>query len=372
MHSLPNSFLVAFSFTVLVDGSHYWSSPRHRTVAHRQLSGETYMIQDFYQGEDFFKDVPPIYDWTFDVGSDPTHGNVIYQSQSDAQSKGLAYINDSNNSLILAVDSTSTVAPGGQRASVRITSQKSYNGGLFIFDASYMPVGCSTWPSFWTVGPQWPMAGEIDIVEGVNNQDTNQMALHTGTNQTCTNEMTNGTQQFTGQIKKTNCYSTGHADSGCIIEDTDTSSFAYGFNNAEGGVFALLWDNSAGMSIWHFARANIPADLIAQTPRPSTWGIPAGFWSSQTCDITANFYDHQMVIDTTICGHWAGGGSYAQSGCPGTCSDMVANATNYINSKWVINYVAVYQYHIGSGAYAPSPRLPLMIILSLVIYLLLL
>ncbi|KAG2103154.1 glycoside hydrolase family 16 protein [Suillus discolor] len=343
MHSLPKLFLAAFSFTVLVDGSHHWYSHHYRTAAHRQLIGKTYMIQDFYRGEDFFKDVSPIYDWIFAIGSDPTGGNVIYQGQSDAQSKRLAYVDDCDNSFILAVDSTSTVAAGGQRASVRITSQKSYNGGLFIFDASYMPVGCSTWPSFWTVGPHWPMAGEIDIVEGVNNQGTNQMTLHTGTNQTCTNEITNSTHQFSGKIVATDCFSTTHADSGCSIEDTDTSSFAYGFNNAEGGVFALLWDNSAGMSIWHFARANIPADLIAQTPRPSTWGIPAGFWSSQTCDITTNFYEHQMVIDTTICGNWAGGRIYTQSGCPGTCSDMVANATNYVDAKWVINYVAVYQ-----------------------------
>ncbi|KAG2157675.1 glycoside hydrolase family 16 protein [Suillus bovinus] len=345
-------FLAALLCIVLVDVGRYWYLHHHHTTA---LIDKTYVIQDFYQGNDFFKNVPPVYfqlflsanclppssDWIFAVGPDPTGGNVIYQSQSDAQSKGLAYVND-NNSLILAVDSTSTVAAGGQRASVRITSQNSYDGGLFIFDASYMPVGCSTWPSFWTVGPHWPMAGEIDIVEGVNNHDTNQMTLHTGSNQTCTNEMTNSTQQFTGQIKKNNCHSSRHADSGCSIEDTNTSSFGYGFNNADGGVFALLWDNSAGMSIWHFARANIPADLIAQTPRPSTWGIPAGLWSLQTCDISTNFYEHQMVIDTTICGDWAGGSIYAQSGCPGTCSDMVANATNYVDAKWVINYVAVY------------------------------
>jgi hypothetical protein len=107
-------------------------------------------------------------------------------------------------------------------------------------------------------------------------------------------------------------------------------SFGYGFNNAQGGVFALLWDTAAGMSMWHFARADIPADLTAQKPNPSTWGTPAGFWSAQSCDISANFYDHQMVIDTTLCGNWAGGSAYSKSGCPGTCTDMIANATNYV------------------------------------------
>ena len=85
--------------------------------------------------------------------------------------------------------------------------------------------------------------------------------------------------------------------------------------------------------MWHFARADIPADLTAQKPNPSTWGTPAGFWSAQSCDISANFFDHQMVIDTTICGNWAGGSAYSQSGCPGTCADMVANATNYVGKS---------------------------------------
>jgi len=107
-------------------------------------------------------------------------------------------------------------------------------------------------------------------------------------------------------------------------------SFGYGFNSAQGGVFALLWDNMAGMSMWHFARADIPADLTARMPTPSTWGTPAGFWSAQSCDISTNFYDHQMVIDTTLCGNWAGGSAYSASGCPGTCSDMIANATNFV------------------------------------------
>jgi hypothetical protein len=27
-------------------------------------------------------------------------------------------------------------------------------------------------------GPDWPLGGEIDIMEGINNQQTNQIALH--------------------------------------------------------------------------------------------------------------------------------------------------------------------------------------------------
>ena len=43
--------------------------------------------------------------------------------------------------------------------SVRISSKKTYNGGLFIADFFAMPHGCSVWPAYWSVGPNWPSAG---------------------------------------------------------------------------------------------------------------------------------------------------------------------------------------------------------------------
>ena len=164
-------------------------------------------------------------------------------------------------------------------------------------------------------------------MEGINDQQHNQMTLHSGTSNPCTIDTTNS-NSFTGTVLNQQCYSTPTSDSGCSIQDSDTSSFGYGFNDAGGGVFALLWDTSAGMSLWHFARADIPSDITEEAPTPSNWGSPAGFWSAATCDISDNFYDHVMIFDTTICGNWAGG-AYSQSGCPGTCSEMVANATNF-------------------------------------------
>jgi hypothetical protein len=36
-----------------------------------------------------------------------------------------------------------------------------------------MPVGCSLWPAFWSYNlEKWPIAGEIDVIEGVNKQTT--------------------------------------------------------------------------------------------------------------------------------------------------------------------------------------------------------
>lgn len=53
--------------------------------------------------------------WSFYTDSDPTGGNVAYQSMQDATSKGLAYVKD--NCTVLAVDSTSAIPSGGNRPS---------------------------------------------------------------------------------------------------------------------------------------------------------------------------------------------------------------------------------------------------------------
>ena len=43
-----------------------------------------------------------------------------------------------------------------------------------------MPSGCGSWPAFWlTDEANWPVNGEIDIVEGVNFQDDAKTAMHT-------------------------------------------------------------------------------------------------------------------------------------------------------------------------------------------------
>jgi len=123
-----------------------------------------------YSGTEFYDQ------WDFWDLADPTHGVVTYLSLQDAQNAGLVSINSAGH-LIMKADTTPQVTTG--RASVRITTQASFNGGLLIMDALHMPTGCGTWPAFWTNGPDWPINGEIDIVEGVNTYIDNQATVHT-------------------------------------------------------------------------------------------------------------------------------------------------------------------------------------------------
>lgn len=124
--------------------------------------------QDYMAGGNFFEQ------FTFWNTTDPTNGFVEYQALEGAQNLGL--IQSSASSIQMGVDSSNVVSSG--RPSVRITSNKSYQSGLFILDVAHMPGGvCGTWPAFWMVGPDWPNQGEIDIIEGVNNQQSNDMTL---------------------------------------------------------------------------------------------------------------------------------------------------------------------------------------------------
>lgn len=101
-----------------------------------------------------------------------------------------------------------------------------------------MPYGCGTWPAFWTVGANWPYGGEIDIIEGVNNQNTNQMTLHTAPG--CEIQKDNS---FAGNVLQESCDAFYNYNTGCGIRDTSTKSYGKRYNAEGGGVHAVLWDD---------------------------------------------------------------------------------------------------------------------------------
>lgn len=124
------------------------------------------------------------------------------------------------------------------------------------------------------------------------------------------------------------CNALLNGNSGCGASDTSPQSYGAGLNNANGGVFALLWTNAA-ITIWRFPRSSIPQDITSKNPDPTQWGPPATkFPSSPSCDIASHFSGHNMVLDITICGPFAGG-QYPSSGCPGTCEQAVADPRYY-------------------------------------------
>src|ERR1700760_3763158 len=160
---------------------------------------------------------------------------VDYQTASNA---GMIQVNAST--VRIGVDRTPKVS--GSRNSVRITSKNNYNSGLIILDLAHMPGSvCGSWPAFWTVGPNWPTDGEIDIIEGVNSNLQNQISLHTNNLfGYCGIDGNN----FTGKLTDSNCYiyaPNQPKNTGCSTQATANNTYGDDFNAIGGGVYSTLW-----------------------------------------------------------------------------------------------------------------------------------
>lgn len=99
---------------------------------------------------------------------DPTYGHVQYVNESVAVQNGYTYYSQDTDSVIIKPDTVGLWPNGGKgRPSIRITSDNTYNHGLFIMDMKHMPAGCGTWPAYWLLGPDWPRTGEIGKSSGL-------------------------------------------------------------------------------------------------------------------------------------------------------------------------------------------------------------
>ncbi|TKA82877.1 hypothetical protein B0A55_00955 [Friedmanniomyces simplex] len=303
------------------------------------LSVAGYTLEDDYTAGGNFFDM-----FSFFSGADPTHGYVNYVDQSIASQNG--YIDASSDKIYIGTDAVNVTDSSG-RNSVRLTSNKSYSSGLVILDLDHMPGGiCDTWPAFWMVGPNWPSAGEIDIIEGVNSQSTNAMTLHTGAGCSITNN-----NAFSGSITTDNCdvnASGQSANAGCSIDTSNTQTYGAGFNANNGGVYATNYDSSA-ISVYFFPRGSIPSDITSGSPDPSSWGQPLAQFQGG-CDIASKINDQQIVFDLAFCGDWAGEVWSSDSTCSAkasTCNDYVQNnPAAFTDAYWSINSLRVYS--IGS------------------------
>ncbi|KAG6381199.1 ribosomal L15-domain-containing protein [Boletus reticuloceps] len=338
---------ILFPHSSGLDGIHIGPSKRASNE-----STTLWVIQDTYEGSSFFN--------TFDfyTGADPTN----FVDQQKAFADGLAYVT-SDNKVIMRGDNTTLLAEGVNRNSVRISSQAAYNTGLFVLDLDMAPWGCGP-----TLGDgTWPGNGEIDIIEGVHDNEHNQVTWHTapgmankkkgfifinlheGCNLTTTTNFT-GTVVQTNGIDNIQCDGLLNNNAGCGVTEWSRASYGPYFDSQSGGVFAMKWDSS-GIAVWSFYRAAVPQDITSGLPDPSNWGEPVAALVPTNCNISRSFANHSIVF-----GDWAGN-SYSTSGCPGTCSEILTDPSNFVNASWVINSLKVYKAATLSGSASSSaPR----------------
>ncbi|KFY26664.1 hypothetical protein V491_01215 [Pseudogymnoascus sp. VKM F-3775] len=265
---------------------------------------------------------------------DPSSGFVDYIDAATAEAKSLVGIR--NGQVYLAADSVTDNTTNG-RPSIRVESIDYFTTGLFIADIAHMPGNaCGVWPAYWTSGPDWPNSGEIDIIEAINLQKTPIITLHSETGCTVANT---GSAVGSALLE-------GNCNSGCSQSTTNTQAYGDGFNAVKGGVYATQW-TTAGIAIWFFPRASIPADITTGTPDPTTWGKPlTNFVDAGGCGFATHFKSNRFIFNINFCG-WASAVWSSFPTCSAkaaTCKEYVAqNPSAFTEAYWLINSLKVYR-----------------------------
>ncbi|KAF2729426.1 hypothetical protein EJ04DRAFT_515923 [Polyplosphaeria fusca] len=290
-----------------------------------------YQLTDSYEGRNFFDQ------FEYFTGDDPTKGAIVYTNASYSDKLNLTQVTWTNTA-ILRVDTNDKNATSGRR-SVRITSKKTYDRGLFIFDVLHAPYGCATWPALWlTDANNWPDNGEIDVIETINNAASgNRVALHT--TKGCEIGKHRKRKQI-GRALSHDCYNATKGNQGCAVQGPPWSAGEQ-FNANGGGVYAAEL-RTEGIRVWFFARADIPSD-IKDAPDPSTWPDPLADFPNLECDITDHFKNQSIVANIDLCG-WAGQrGVYPSEVCTESCGDWVAfKGESFDEAYWEFNGFWVY------------------------------
>eukprot|EP00591_Stephanopyxis_turris_P007754 CAMPEP_0195520788 /NCGR_PEP_ID=MMETSP0794_2-20130614/17545_1 /TAXON_ID=515487 /ORGANISM="Stephanopyxis turris, Strain CCMP 815" /LENGTH=636 /DNA_ID=CAMNT_0040650211 /DNA_START=57 /DNA_END=1967 /DNA_ORIENTATION=+ len=275
----------------------------------------------------------------------------------------------------------------GPRDSIRLEGKTRWSRGLFIIDVRHMPAGCGTWPAFWlTDENNWPVNGEIDIVEGVNYQSEAKTALHT--TKVCSMEsvteedMTGGWDTAVGipdaktgipdmtmrYAKDCFVYNKHQwVNQGCVAMDKQEGAIGIPLNQKGGGVYVLEWDPiNRHIRSWVFTpHQEMPENLseaLRQAgmkdldeddkirPNPDLWPKPYGYFKigEGTDCPSKHFKNMRLVINTAFCGSVSGNRYFMD--CPKqfqeypTCNQYVqSNPKELAEAYWKIKGVYVYQ-----------------------------
>ncbi|ESK91882.1 glycoside hydrolase family 16 protein [Moniliophthora roreri MCA 2997] len=312
------------------------------------VSAQTWTLSHDFAGENFFNGFDFNDNATDTTGS---YGFIHFIGTSPAKDD-LAYIRQGR--AIIKVDNTTVGNPlddrFGRNTILLESKDRISINSLLMFDAFHIPYGCSVWSGLWTLGSDWPREGEIDIIEGVNRVTKNQYALHNEPG--LCKQPGNGDQQ-SGSTTYEDC-SADKDNRGCSVLDPSTNSYGSGFASSQGGLYAMLWDET-GIKLWFFERSRIPAGTD-KNPDPSSWPKPSAFYPATTCDPKTAFGPQKIRLYTNICGAWAGNDGVWKETCGDVapvCADVVRNPRTYDNAYWDINYLRIFT-STGSPASEPT------------------
>jgi len=273
----------------------------------------------------------------------------------------------------------------GPRDSVRLEGKRRFNRGLFILDVRHMPAGCGTWPAFWLVDElNWPVNGEIDIVEGVNYQTVAKTALHSSVGCSQFNlpeglatggwdtavgipDRKTGKPDMTLRYSK-NCFvydAHQWLNQGCVAVDHVEGRLGEPLNAKGGGIYVLEWDPvNRHIRSWVFTpHSEAPQNLLDSistashpdprqrvSPDPRIWPLPYGYYAigKGTHCPASHFQNMHLVFNLALCGSVAGNRYFMD--CPKefkqfpTCNEYIASNPEALKEAyWKIKGVYVYE-----------------------------
>jgi hypothetical protein len=272
----------------------------------------------------------------------------------------------------------------GPRNSIRLEGNRRFNRGLFIIDLRHMPAGCGTWPAFWlTDEANWPVNGEIDIVEGVNFQSVAKTALHstkgcsmddiplgtmTGDWDTATGipNAKTGIPDMTVRYAQ-NCFVYDPhqwLNQGCVATEAGGDSLGEPLNKKGGGIYALEWDPiNTHIKTWVFTpHESAPENLVDAIrtasdpeeervmPDPEQWPIPYGYFGiGDGTSCSADHFRHmRLVFNLAFCGSVSGNRFHLdckkQAEQFDTCNEWIKSDPKEMDEAyWKIRGVYVYE-----------------------------
>jgi hypothetical protein len=302
-----------------------------------------YTILDDFTGAQMLASIGSADGFEYFTGADPTHGYVNYGAHSEL----LEAIGTK-----LKIDIGANI--GQPRNAIRLERTKLFDSGLVVLDVEHIPSNLSSWPAFWTTGhvappSTWALNGEIDILEQVNNSAFNSCTLHTSTRPGGTGCAMDPDLGF----KTNKCYAEsgsktcGYNSSdfcpfgGCSI-DQGTGTFGTVFNNNLGGTFAMQLLSNGSITIWFWPRGETVPDFSTAVSDDFVTSVPTNTIKFTRC--ADQFSQQQVIINTTLCGDWAGAsccnGDHTWDNNQG-CVDWV-NSHTLDESFWLINYFQFY------------------------------
>ncbi|GKY95819.1 hypothetical protein MPSEU_000542600 [Mayamaea pseudoterrestris] len=274
----------------------------------------------------------------------------------------------------------------GPRESIRLEGIRRFNRGLFIIDVRHVPAGCGVWAAGWmTDETNWPVNGEIDVIEGINYQSHAKTALHSTTGCTMENDVPygvmtgnwdtaqgipdakTGVPDMTMRYAK-NCFVYDQhqwLNQGCVAVSERNDTLGAPLNDNGGGVFVLEWDPmNRHIRSWAFTpHDNVPDNIVQSirtahltdsklrvVPNPELWPLPYAYFAvgEGTSCPASHFRNMRLVFNTAFCGSVAG--NRFQMDCPAqakqfqTCNDYLKSDPDEMDEAfWKIRGVYVYE-----------------------------